>query len=60
MEPEPVDTAAIAERLNVTVHAVRRWRQRHEAFPAPWATLAVGPVWRWLEVQQWAQDTGRA
>lgn len=57
--PEPVSTTEIAERLGVTVHAVRRWRVRHEDFPAPWVTLAVGPVWRWLEVEAWAKATDR-
>lgn len=57
--PEPVSATEIAERLGVTVHAVRRWRTRHDTFPQPWVTLAVGPIWRWSDVAAWAKRTGR-
>lgn len=55
-----VGTAEIAERLGVaqpeTVHS---WRRRHESFPVPVATLSIGLVWYWPEVERWAKATGR-
>jgi hypothetical protein len=59
VQAEPVSTTEIAERLGVTVHAVRRWRTRQLGFPEPWVVLAVGPIWRWSHVELWALETGR-
>lgn len=28
-------------------------------FPAPLARLAVGPIWRREDIEQWARDAGR-
>ena len=55
-----VGVPEIAERLGVTVHAVRRWRQRSLAFPDPLAIVATSvPVWEWRTVERWARATGR-
>lgn len=52
----------IAAKLGVERSAVHKWRQRHEDFPKPVATLggdgAAGRrflVWDWSDVQSWAQ-----
>lgn len=55
IEPdELVDVTAIAERLNVRPDTVHKWRQRHATFPAPFAQLAVGPIWLWPDVAAWS------
>ena len=48
-----VDVSAIAERAGTTPGTVHQWRRRHPGFPAPVVTLAVGPVWRWEDVEAW-------
>jgi hypothetical protein len=49
----------ISDRLDVGKFTVVKWRQRYDDFPAPRFTLAIGPVWNWYEVEQWAAETGR-
>lgn len=57
-----VGTAEIADLLGVRQMTVHSWRRRHADFPAPWRTLATGPVWRLEDIASWAQTrrpTGR-
>lgn len=56
---ELVSTNEIAEHLEVSLAAVRKWRQRDLGFPAPLAVLAIGPIWDLAEVLEWARTTGR-
>lgn len=55
---EPVGIQEVAERLGVKHQTVRAWRVLG-ALPPAWAELAVGPVWKWSTIRQWARDTGR-
>jgi hypothetical protein len=55
-----VSTTEIAERAGVSAITVHKWRTRHDDFPQPLVTLAVGPVWYWPTVQSWLRKTGRA
>ena len=56
-----VGTVEIAQRLGVRDHnVVNTWRRRHSDFPAPVATLRLGRIWRWDDVEKWARKTGRA
>jgi hypothetical protein len=48
-----VDLTEIATRAGTTPGTVRSWRYRHPEFPQPVARLAVGPVWRWADVEPW-------
>jgi hypothetical protein len=50
---ELVDMSAIAERATTTLGTVKSWRNRHEDFPAPLVTLAIGPVFAWGDVAGW-------
>lgn len=54
-----VGATEIADRLDVARQMVHIWRQRHPDFPEPVATLAMGLVWYWPEVERWAKATGR-
>jgi hypothetical protein len=55
-----VGATEIAARLGLTQsRVVHQWRQRHVDFPAPIATLAMGMVWAWPDVERWARMTGR-
>lgn len=54
-----VDSGAIAERAGVERKTVHAWRDRHEAFPAPLLMLGTGPLWDWLDVEEWLSATGR-
>ena len=60
---DPVDlvgAAEIAERLGLSLpQTVHDWRRRHADFPEPVATLRMGMVWHWPEVESWARRTGR-
>ena len=53
-----VDISAIAERLNVPKDTVNKWRFR-DLLPEPDYPLAVGPVWEWETIRQWAEQTKR-
>lgn len=55
-----VGAAEIAERLGLRLaQTVHDWARRHPDFPRPVAKLRMGHVWRWSEVKQWADETGR-
>lgn len=55
-----VGASEIAKRLGVTrPQVVHVWRQRYPEFPAPVATLEMGMVWNWPDVERWARATGR-
>jgi len=51
-----VGVAEIAIRSGRSVNTVQSWRRRDASFPAPAATLAAGPVWRWDAVAGWLAD----
>lgn len=54
IDPDNIgDMAAIAEDVGVSPATVKSWRQRHDDFPEPIATLAIGPVWDLEEVTEW-------
>jgi hypothetical protein len=57
-----VDVTEIARRAGTTAGTVHSWRVRHEDFPAPLVTLAIGPIWKWRDVERWLakpRRTGR-
>lgn len=57
---ELVDMADIADRLGVKPGTVDVWTRRHaDTFPGPLRRFGGSPVWRWADVAQWAQETGR-
>jgi len=56
--PMIVDVTEIARRANTTAGTVHSWRNRHADFPAPLVTLAIGPVWRWRDVERWLVKRG--
>lgn len=51
--PELVGMDEIAERGGVSKQTVRSWVRRHETFPQPVASLAVGRIWAWADVERW-------
>jgi hypothetical protein len=59
---DPVDMSAVAARAGTSLGTVKSWRNRHADFPAPIATLAIGPVFAWAEVEAWLEGrrNGRA
>lgn len=58
---EQLDGASeIAKRLGVArTQVIHVWRQRHPDFPQPVATLDMGLVFYWPDVERWAKATGR-
>ena len=55
-----VGATEIAERLDLSsTQTVRDWSRRHDDFPRPVATLTMGQVWAWPDVERWAKATGR-
>lgn len=54
-----VGAAEIAQRLGVARGVVGDWRRRYDDFPEPVASLTMGHVWNWPDVERWARDTGR-
>ena len=57
---ELVGAAEIAERLGLAFsQTVHDWRRRHSEFPKPVATLKMGLVWFWPDVEAWARTSGR-
>ncbi len=59
MDCDPVGIPEIAERLGVQRNTVDAWRKR-QLLPAPGWTVGGRPAWNWPDIEQWAQDTGRA
>ncbi len=53
-----VDVHLIAERLDVPVNNVRKWRQR-DILPAVDYPQLRSPVWNWGTIRTWAESTGR-
>ncbi len=53
-----VDVHLIAERLDVPVNNVRKWRQR-DILPAVDYPRLRSPVWNWVTIRKWAETTGR-
>lgn len=45
----------VAEFLGVSKQCVVNWRDRHDDFPEPVATLKMGPIYRLHEIAQWAK-----
>jgi len=55
-----VGAAEIKERLGLAfAQTVHDWRARYDEFPEPVATLKVGMVWYWPDVDAWASANGR-
>jgi hypothetical protein len=55
-----VSASEIAQRLGVKrPGVVHDWRRRHPDFPAPITRLALGYVWAWPDIAEWAKQTGR-
>jgi len=42
-----------AHRYGTSTGALRVWRSRYPDFPQPVARLAMGPVWRWGDMERW-------
>lgn len=53
-----VGAQEIAHRLGVAVATVHQWRYR-SLLPKPDWRLAMGDVWRWESIEEWAKMTGR-
>jgi len=58
MAPEELASVVeIAQMLgDVPLRTAQRWVNRSD-FPAPVETLAVGRIWRRVDVEQWAKKT---
>jgi predicted DNA-binding transcriptional regulator AlpA len=55
-----VGASEIAKRTGMKrPQVVHVWRNRYADFPAPVASLDMGLVWYWPEVERWARKTGR-
>lgn len=55
-----VGASEIARRVGVKrPQVVHVWRQRYPDFPQPVATLDMGLVFYWPDVERWAKRTGR-
>ncbi|UYG15749.1 hypothetical protein BRM3_08835 [Brachybacterium huguangmaarense] len=55
-----VSTSDIAERLGASRESVRLWSagKRRDHFPAPFDRISASPIWRWVEVYEWASKNG--
>ena len=58
--PQLVGIAEIAQLFGVTRQAASNWRERHENFPPPAASLRSGPVWELPDINAWAEEQGMA
>lgn len=56
--PDIVSAQEIADRLGVKKATVHMWRSRG-ILPEPTFDLAVGPVWFWATIEDWAIETER-
>lgn len=54
-----VGATEIADRAQVRLDTVDKWRRRHDTFPEPVKELAAGPIWLWSEIREWLDATGR-
>lgn len=54
-----VGMTEIADRADVKLDTVLKWRIRYEDFPAPLIDLAAGPIWNWPDVKSWLRRSGR-
>jgi chromosome partitioning protein len=52
-QTELVGVAEVAVMGQVTKQAVINWRRRYRDFPAPFVTLAAGPIFLRSEIRQW-------
>lgn len=57
--PDIVGVAELALRLGVRPNTIAVWRSRGQLLP-PDLELAMGPVWLWERVEEWARATGKA
>ncbi len=48
----------VAERLGVKRNTIAQWRHR-SLMPVPVLVLSSVPVWSWVQVERWAEETGR-
>lgn len=55
---DPVGSRDIAERIGVKAQTVAQWKLRG-IMPEPRWQISGLPVWRWCDIEKWAQDTGR-
>lgn len=55
----PVGLVEIADRLGVKRATVDQWKLRG-LLPEPRWTVGGRPAWAWRDIEQWAEDTGRA
>lgn len=56
--PELWGPAEILEQLEVSKATLTRWRERDD-FPAPEQELHMGPLWRAVDVREWATSPTR-
>ena len=57
--PEPLmGLTEIAELLGVSRQRAHQLAATY-GFPKPMARLAVGPIWKRADIEQWARETGR-
>lgn len=54
----PVGIAEIAEALGMRRQTVAVWKVRGLLPPPRW-TVSGAPAWRWGEIADWAERTGR-
>lgn len=55
-ELRPMDLVGITEiakELGVKPNVVSNWIKRHEDFPKPFAVLAMGRIWLWIDIKEW-------
>ena len=58
--PRLLTRADVAFRLEVSVHAVDKWRKRpRTGFPQPANVYGQTPVWDETEIVAWGRRTGR-
>lgn len=55
----PVGLSEIADRMGVKRSAVDHWRLQG-LLPKPKWTVGGRPAWAWRDIEQWAEETGRA